>query len=261
MAPNPAPSGTASGAGHRAAAGLDSAAEVERLRALIEKQPSCLMRVGTDGTLLAVSDAALGLLGASELAQVLNTSFVERLHGEVGSVWADFADRVSHSGSASAECEMTDLSGARRAVILLGVGLPDHPDGRASVIVTVRDVSTARRLEVSLQEQEGLRRSIEEERTQLAAALADRQRLERAAAADRAAIQKALDDATANVQQLRARLEEAIADRRQLHASLDQAVAQRQQIAASVEQLTSALSAAVDAASLARQILWKQAPK
>lgn len=130
-------------------------AEIERLRSMLERQPSCLMRVAVSGRLLAVNEAALGFLGGRTLAQVLGTSIIERIDGNNGSeIWRDFASRVSNAGSASAESEMTDLGGVRRAVILQGVTLPAHPDGDESLLVTVRDVSTARRLQASLQEQE-----------------------------------------------------------------------------------------------------------
>ena len=41
---------------------------------LLEKQPSCLIRVDLDGTLLAVNEAGLKLLGTEALHQVLGRS-------------------------------------------------------------------------------------------------------------------------------------------------------------------------------------------
>jgi hypothetical protein len=201
---------------------------------MLEQQPSCLMRIGTDGTLLAASDAAVTLLGASELVQVLDTNLVERIRSDApGDVWGDFTTRVFSGGSASAECEIDDLGGARRSVILLGVALPDHPDGVASLLVTVRDVSTARGLEASLHEQEDLRRSV----------------------------QAALAAATAQLEALSPQLQQVTAERQQLRAALDTILRQRQQIASSVEQLRTALTTAMDAAAMAKQVLDKDAPK
>src|SRR5688572_30109327 len=98
---------------------VDAAAEVVRLRMLLEGQPSCLIRVGTDATLLAVSDAALTLLGARDLAQLLETSLVDRIRSDSApDVWADFATRVISGGSASAECDIDDVAGTRRSVLL-----------------------------------------------------------------------------------------------------------------------------------------------
>ena len=70
------------------------AAEVERLRTLLERQPSCLMRVAVDGTLLAVNEAALSLLGASELGQVLDSSLVECIE-DGRTTWSGFIQRVA----------------------------------------------------------------------------------------------------------------------------------------------------------------------
>lgn len=205
----------------------DSQAEVERLRTLLDKLPSCLMRIGLDGTLLAVSDTALDLLGARDLGSVLGSAFIDRLQGDARAVWTDFAQRVSADGSGSAECEMEDLTRARRVVVLQGVMVPHHPDAQASILVAVRDITTARRLEASLHEQEGVRRSV----------------------------QAALDAATASMEQLRGQLENASAERRELRAALDASAADQQRLGAAIDQLVTALSVAMDAASSARQIL------
>ena len=44
------------------------------LRRVIERQPVSLTRIAADGTFLAVNDAALSMLGAAELEDVLETS-------------------------------------------------------------------------------------------------------------------------------------------------------------------------------------------
>jgi PAS domain S-box-containing protein len=209
-------------------------AEVERLRALLERQPSCLMRVGMGGTLLAVNDKALNLLGARRLEDALGTSFVDRIDGEDNAtLWADFVRRVSNAGSASVECEMNDLAGVRRAVMVQAVTLPTHPDGDESFLLTVRDVSTARRLQASLQEQEELRRSA----------------------------QHGLHDATASIHELRTRLAEVTLERDRLRATSDAAVADRQQLSGALNQLKTALSTAIEATQLAQQLIEKGARK
>jgi hypothetical protein len=231
MSSKPASSGAVKQASQPA---VDSEAEVVRLRMLLEQQPSCLMRVATDGTLLAVSDAAVTLLGARDLAQLLDTSLIDRIRGDsAANVWADFTTRVLSAGSASAECDIDDVAGTRRSVLFLGVALPDHPDGLTSLLVTVRDVSTARGLEASLHEQEDLRR----------------------------AVQVALAAATAQLEQFRPQLQQITAERQQLRAALDTILRQRQQIASSVEQLRSALTTAMDTAATAKQVLDKDVPK
>lgn len=219
VASNLAPSGTASAA--------TAENEVERLRAILEKQASCLLRVATDGRILAVSDHAMSLLGVRELGQILDTSFLARLRGDtVAETWNEFVTRVMQTGSASAESAFEEQAdNAKRLVTLQGVALADHPDGIPSLLLTVRDISTARRLEASLEEEEGLRRSM----------------------------QSALADATATVETLRKNLVALAAERKELQASLDTVLLQRPLIAQSVEQLRDALKAIMEAAAVARQ--------
>lgn len=207
----------------------DSTAEIERLHAVLDKQPSPLLRVSGDGTLLAVSDAGLDLLGNRDLAAVLGSNFIDRVCGDAGGMWADFVHRVFEGGSGSAECEMDDPGGSRRTVVLLGVAFVNHPDGVPSLLVNVRDISIARRLEASLHEQEGVRRSV----------------------------QTALDAATHTIHQLREQLEQSAAERHQLRAALDSSSGDRQRMGAALDRLTAALRSAIDAASAARQFLDK----
>ena len=215
---------------HPAPAETELAVEVERLRVILERQPSCLMRVGVDGTLFAVSDAALSLLGGRALAQVLDTSLVDRLEGDRGPLWSDFVGRVMQAGSASLECEMNHLDGMRRAVILQGVSLPAHPDGE-SLLLTVRDVSTARRLQASLQEQEDLRHSAQHD----------------------------LHRASEQMRALQTRLDEVTAERQQLRAALDAALAERHELSSALMQLKIALGTAIDSTLLVQQVVQKGA--
>jgi hypothetical protein len=75
--------------------------EAAHLRALLEKQPSCLLRVGRDGLLLACNDAGLSLLGKNHLGDVLNQRFEEHLAPNQVDTWREFADRVWATGAGS----------------------------------------------------------------------------------------------------------------------------------------------------------------
>jgi hypothetical protein len=183
------------------------------------------MRIAIDGTLLAVNEVALTLLGARALVEVLGTRFTDRIQGD-DTVWADFVRRVSQAGSASTECEMNDLAGVQRAVMMQGVTLPAHPDGDDSLLVNVRDLTTARRLQASLQEQEDLRRTA----------------------------QASLDEASASLRDLRSRLEQATAEQERLRAALDGTRAEREQLTAAIDQLKSALDTAIDATVRVQQV-------
>jgi chromosome segregation ATPase len=242
-------------------AARDSVATSAHLIGLIEKQPACLMRVGLDGVLLAVNDAALSLLGATQLGQVLGTMLMERLGPEHSALWCDFAGRVWQDASGSVECDMVDLSGVRRTVEVQSVALADHPDGIRSVLAAVRDVSATRRLELALQEVEKtrpgqetahhltdeLRVQLEGMRAQLDAALAERTDTARAMDALRAQLEQSLADRQEFESSLkqregadRLRLETTAdqdkADRERLESAVDRHDADRQRLEAAIEQ-------------------------
>jgi hypothetical protein len=143
--------------------------EVRRLRLLIERQPTCLLRIGMDGLILAANDAALGQLAARQLGQALGHRLAEWLPPDQSERWLDYEARVRASGAASMECDLRDLSGNLHAVQLHGVSQPGHPDGVASMIVTIRDVSGVSRMEKALQEHESTRRALQETRARLEA--------------------------------------------------------------------------------------------
>jgi PAS domain-containing protein len=213
--------------------------EVVHLRRLIETQPACLLRVGIDGLLLAANEASLRLLGAGELSHILGSNVTERMIPEHHEEWLRFAARAEEGASGSFECELADLSGVRRTVLLQGVPLLDHPDGVPSMIVAIRDNSGYRRLETALQEAE-VSRQLEELRNQLEQALLERQRLA-----------TALDEREADRQRL-------VAEHTTERARCEQTAAEEQQLALLLKeregrQLRDDLQARLDAALVERQ--------
>lgn len=153
----------------------EPAVETLHLRQLIERQPACVLRVGIDGLLLAVNEAALRLLGAEELSRVLGTKLTKLIIPEHHEQWDDVVTRVRDGGSGSVECDLTDLAGMRRTVLLQAVPLLDHADGIPSMILAARDTSTPRRLEKALRERE-VSRELDDLQTQLAQRVAEGQR-------------------------------------------------------------------------------------
>jgi PAS domain S-box-containing protein len=137
-----------------AARAIEPAGEALHLRRLIEQQPACLLRVGVDGLLLAVNEAGLRLLGAESLPQVLGSNLKKIIMPRHHEEWQEFAARVRSGASGSIECDLTDLSGTSRTVLLQGVPLLDHADGVPSMILTARDLSAPRRLEAAIVERE-----------------------------------------------------------------------------------------------------------
>src|SRR6185436_18631069 len=92
---------------------VTEAAEALHLRQVIETQPSCLLRVARDGTLLACNDAGLSLLEKEELAEVLDRAFADHLSAEHSADWAEFADRVWTNSAGSFECTLSADAGGR----------------------------------------------------------------------------------------------------------------------------------------------------
>ncbi len=151
--------------------------EVDRLHRLINYQPTCLLRLGMQGVILAANDAALAQLAATELAQVWGREFTERILLDQRDRWGEFARHVREDRAASTEFCLLDLNGNTSTVLLNGVYQPGHPDGTESMIVAVRDLSGLKRLERALQAQAGVWQALGETRKQLEDVAAHRQRL------------------------------------------------------------------------------------
>jgi PAS domain S-box-containing protein len=215
--------------------GGDTSSDAAHLLTLIEKQPSCLLRVGIDGRLLAANESALRLLGTGDLAQVLGRTLTERILPDHRDRWREFLTRVWEVGSGSIECDLTNVSGVQRTLLLQGVALHEHPDSNRSMLIGARDTSANRRLEESLQEDEASR--VQEYEAQ-------RQQLETAHAADRARLQQTLAEerqlalmlkereGRQMLEGVRAELEQARAEHQRLATSLADREAEQQRLTA-----------------------------
>lgn len=258
---------------------VDPHVEIERLRKQLDTQPSCLMRIGTDGTVLAANDAARNLLGVASLSEVLNVPFMAWLAKSSHEPWRLFAERVASGSSASLECEVTALSGSHRSALLHGIPVLDHPDRLPSMIVAARDVSDRPEIEASLEEREGKIRELELEldnlqsqlvhaqsqltqaQTQLAETAEEQGRLKEELDAVSARRDEELRAAEATGEQRR--LEEALIERlavieqleaetRRLHAHVETLRADAERTAAVVHELEGA-RVTQDAAHLAER--------
>ena len=152
---------------------LDPSVEVTHLRRLLDIQPGCLMRLGAEGTLLAVNDAALALLGVTSSAAALGKDFTAWIRPDHRDRWQAFAAGVIRGAPASIECDVTPPSCDRRPTLFHGVPLADHPDGVPSIAITVRVVSAQYQLEASVFELEEQLRKQDAERLQAWARLMD----------------------------------------------------------------------------------------
>jgi len=196
----------------------DPVAEAAHLRRLLETHPCCLIRVTTDGVLLAVNEAALSLLGAEGLPQVLGRPITDHIDPPFHAEWTAFVERTRTNGSASFECHLLSAAGPR-ASLVQGVALRDHPDGIDSLILAIRDTTASRRLEEALAAEETSRKHLEEMRS----------KLERAVSA---------------AQQLAGRLAESESARQQLTGTIAERDAERSQFAGGIERIRSEHDAA-----------------
>jgi chromosome segregation ATPase len=239
------------------ASGAAPTVEAEHLRRIVEKQPACLMRVGIDGLILAANDAALGLFGAQEPADVLGGLLTKWIVPSHHGAWKEFSRTVSAGISQSVECDVTPVSGPNRSVVFHGVPLVDHADGIPSLILGARDASALRRLEIALQESEAIRQKLAAEPTPLAIetvsvelrdlqakldeAEADRDRLERALSR-LPQLEQLLKQGKTHLQDLRTRLEDATNERNRLAAQLNEREASNEQLWGEQAELQQALA-------------------
>jgi hypothetical protein len=152
---------------------LEPTLEVGHLRHLLDIQPGCLLRLSADGQVLAASDAALALLGATSLGQALGRDFAAWVASDQRDRWRAFAAGIAQGYPASIECDITAPSGDRLPTLIHGVPLADHPDGVASMAIAARAVAGQRLLESAVVELEGQLSRRQTERSNLHARLAD----------------------------------------------------------------------------------------
>jgi hypothetical protein len=132
---------------------LEPSVEIAHLRRLLDAQPSCLLRVAADGTVLAANDAARMLLGVASLAETLGRDIADWIREDQRDPWRAFALRVVAGAHASVECDVTPSSGEPQLTRFHGIPL-DHPDGVASMAVVARVVTAQHRLETAVVELE-----------------------------------------------------------------------------------------------------------
>jgi PAS domain S-box-containing protein len=130
---------------------VDAPAEDDlHLRAVLEAQPVTLVRLGSDGKVLAVNEAGLAVIGAERLEQILESSFLDLLQDDDRKGFLAFVQRVAKGQRGSLEVGLTGLTGTHHAIQIHAAPHPGAPDGIESVLVTLRDVTESRRLEQSL---------------------------------------------------------------------------------------------------------------
>ncbi|HEY1309029.1 MAG TPA: PAS domain S-box protein [Vicinamibacterales bacterium] len=123
-----------------------------RLRALVDKLPTCVVRVAPDGQVLATNTLAQSLLGATQPNQLLRKSFDALVDEDARSTWNDFVTRVCDGEQQSCEVPITALDGVSRTIEAIGVSSPSEGGSGASGLIVLRDISDRKRLERALEE-------------------------------------------------------------------------------------------------------------
>ena len=191
------------------------------LRLIIETQPVCLTRVAPDGAFLAVNDAALSMLGAERLDQVLGTSLLNLMEGEQREACKEFLTRVATGERGSIEADLTGLGGSRHNVQIHAVPHPSPVDGLPSALCTFRDITEHRRLEAAVVENAS-RPAIDEGQLQRVAELeAAKQELETTVEQQQARLAE-LEQVQAQADEHVRELTEQIAARQELETALAQ---------------------------------------
>ncbi len=191
------------------------------LRLIIETQPVCLTRVAPDGAFLAVNDAALSMLGAERLDQVLGTSLLNLMEGEQREACKEFLTRVATGERGSIEADLTGLGGSRHNVQIHAVPHPSPVDGLPSALCTFRDITEHRRLEAAVVENAS-RPAVDEGQLQRVAELeAAKQELETTVEQQQARLAE-LEQVQAQADEHVRELTEQIAARQELETALAQ---------------------------------------
>jgi PAS domain S-box-containing protein len=189
-------------------------------RRVIESQPVCLTRIASDGTFLAVNDAAMSLLGAERLDQILDTSLLNLVAPQDRDQCSAFLGRITGGDRGSTEVELTGMAGLQHTLQIHAVAIPGSPDTQPAAFCTFRDITEHRRLERALLD------SSAREELQASALSSERERLNAALLESREAATRAT--ATAAEQARTTALEAALADAESRHRDLEEQHSARQ---------------------------------
>jgi PAS domain S-box-containing protein len=187
---------------------------------VIESQPVCLTRIDSDGTFLAVNDAAMSLLGAERLDQILDTSLLNLVAPHDRDQCRAFLGRITAGDRGSTEVELTGMAGLQHTLQIHAVAIPGSPDAQPAAFCTFRDITEHRRLERALLD------AAAREEEQASALAGERERLNAALVESRDAATRA--SATAAEQARIAALEAALADAESRHRELEEQHSARQ---------------------------------
>src|SRR5436309_1385901 len=119
--------------------GIEPAVEAALLRGVLDNPTICLLRLGTDGVVLAANEATSSLVVAASPGEMLGKPFTAWIAPERHAEWHTFLLQVSAGRPASLHCDLITATGSRRAALLHGVPVEDAPDGIKSIAIAALD--------------------------------------------------------------------------------------------------------------------------
>jgi hypothetical protein len=120
----------------------------EKLRTIIETEPECVKLVDTEGRLVQMNPAGLGMIEASSLEQVAGLSIVDLVAPEDRQAFVDFHQRVINGQSCMLEFAIIGLNGARRTMESHAV--PIQVAGEVAHLAVTRDITARKQSEREL---------------------------------------------------------------------------------------------------------------
>jgi PAS domain S-box-containing protein len=123
-----------------------------RLRSMVDRLPACIVRLSTDGTVLAGNAVAVSALGAAGPNALVRKSFETFIAAEDRDQWSDFFTRVSNGEQRSIEVRVATPDGVQRVLEVSAVPVPAELGRDASVLMVLRDATDRKRLEAAAEE-------------------------------------------------------------------------------------------------------------
>ncbi len=118
----------------------------EHYRAIVDATPECVKIVAADGSLLAMNDAGLEVIGAKNFDEVKGTSVFQLINPADLDKYRVFHDNVCAGNKANLEFEIIDLNEQRHVMESHAVPL-HNPNGKSHHLAITREISTLKKAE------------------------------------------------------------------------------------------------------------------
>ena len=125
----------------------------QRLRAIIETTPECVKIVASDGTLMQMNSAGLGMVGADCAEMVVGRSIYDVIAAEDRERFREFNQRICAGAREALEFDIIDMNGVRHHMESHAAPLQDV-DGTTVHLAVTRDVTARKLAENAIRERE-----------------------------------------------------------------------------------------------------------